>query len=132
MTGFAIDLNDAQIAVADGSGLLHSEPGYSAVDGVTTRFGSDASAIVRRDPHTSSLTHWRDFGSAPGSPASGMASRRLYGHATAAQNWFRRSLPGSGPDTAQNTKVSGLPCRRAGPALRLRLYERWRVNCISR
>jgi hypothetical protein len=59
----AIELNDALLAVADASGVLHTEPGYAVVDAGGAHFGFDALPSVRRQAHLASSRHWRDFSS---------------------------------------------------------------------
>lgn len=61
----AVELNDALLAVADDSGVLHTEPGYAVVGQGDLLFGFDALASLRRDAHVASSRHWRDFGANP-------------------------------------------------------------------
>ncbi|MBL8201260.1 MAG: FHA domain-containing protein [Chromatiales bacterium] len=61
----ALELNDALLAVADASGVLHTEPGYAVVEEGGARFGLDALPSLRRQAHLASSRHWRDFSSRP-------------------------------------------------------------------
>ncbi len=61
----AVEVNDAQLAVADGSGVLHTEPGYVVIDNGAVRFGLDALPVIRRLPQAASSRHWRDFSAEP-------------------------------------------------------------------
>ena len=61
----ALELNDALLAVADESGVLHTEPGYVVVEEGAARFGQDALPAVRRHPHLASSRYWRDFSAEP-------------------------------------------------------------------
>ncbi len=61
----AIELNDALLAVADASGVLHTEPGYAVVDAGGVHFGVDALPLLRRQAHLASSRHWQDFSSRP-------------------------------------------------------------------
>lgn len=61
----ALELNDALLAVADASGVLHTEPGYAVVDAGGAHFGFDALPLLRREAHLASSRHWQDFSSRP-------------------------------------------------------------------
>jgi hypothetical protein len=61
----ALELNDALLAVADESGVPHTELGYVVVEEGAARFGLDALPAVRRHPHLASSRYWRDFSAEP-------------------------------------------------------------------
>jgi len=61
----ALELNDALLAVADATGVLHTEPGYAVVEDGGARFGNDALPSLRGQAHLASSRHWRDFSSQP-------------------------------------------------------------------
>lgn len=61
----AVEVNDALLAVADETGVLHTEPGYVVLDDGTVRFGLDALRVIRRLPQASSSRYWRDFSAEP-------------------------------------------------------------------
>ena len=67
----ALELNDALLAVADESGLLHTEPGYVVVEQGTVRFGTEAMAVLRRHAQVASSRYWRNFSAVPLSPPLG-------------------------------------------------------------
>jgi hypothetical protein len=61
----ALELNDALLAVADASGVLHTEPGYAvAVEG-GAHFGFDALPALRRQAHLASSRFWVEFTTRP-------------------------------------------------------------------
>jgi hypothetical protein len=64
-TPLAIDLNDAAVAVANETGLLHVEPAYVVVADGPARFGADAMHILKRWPRLTSVRYWRDLSAAP-------------------------------------------------------------------
>ena len=61
----ALELNDALLAVADASGVLHTEPGFAVVEEGGARFGFDALSSLRRQAHLASSRHWQDFSAVP-------------------------------------------------------------------
>lgn len=65
----AIDINDAELVVADHTGVLAQEPGYAAVglkdDSIVT--GVEAYAQARLNPRQTSNHYWNDLSLEPGS-----------------------------------------------------------------
>ena len=61
MNTLAIEINDAELTVADGSGVLATEPGYAAlIDGVIVT-GAEACAQARLRPRQTSNRYWEDL-----------------------------------------------------------------------
>ena len=67
----ALELNDALLAVADPSGLLHTEPGYVVVELGTVRFGTEALPALRRHSQQASSRYWRNLSALPLAPPLG-------------------------------------------------------------
>ena len=65
----AIDINDAELVVADHTGVLAQEPGYAALvlkdDSIVT--GVEAYAQARLNPRQTSNRYWNDLSIEPGS-----------------------------------------------------------------
>lgn len=64
-TPLAVDLNDAAVAVASETGLLHVEPAYVVVADGPARFGADALPVLKRWPRLTSVRYMRDLSAAP-------------------------------------------------------------------
>ncbi len=65
MNTLAIEINDAEVTVADGSGVLATEPGYAAlVDGEIVT-GARACAQARLRPRQTSNRYWEDLSLEP-------------------------------------------------------------------
>lgn len=67
MRALAIELNDAAITVADGSGVLAMEPGYAFVERGRIHTGADALKQWRLRPRQVSNRHWSSLSVEPGS-----------------------------------------------------------------
>jgi len=59
MSTIAIDINDANLIVADESGVLTAEPGYALLAGGEVLTGNDAYAQARLKPRDCSNRFWR-------------------------------------------------------------------------
>lgn len=93
----AIELNDALLAVADASGVLHTEPGYAVVEEGGARFGFDALASLRRQAHLASSRHWHDLSSRPlPRPLGGFRSTADLAAAQLRRLWSRHGAGHSG------------------------------------
>lgn len=67
MSTLAIDINDADLIIADQTGVLATEPGYAAlIDGAIVT-GVEAYAQVRLQPRQTSNTYWDNLSIEPGS-----------------------------------------------------------------
>ncbi|MEZ5563590.1 MAG: FHA domain-containing protein [Gammaproteobacteria bacterium] len=64
-TPLAAELNDAAVAIASETGLLHVEPAYVVVADGPARFGVDALPVLKRWPRLTSVRYWRDLTAAP-------------------------------------------------------------------
>ena len=99
----AVEVNDALLAVADVSGVLHTEPGYVVFAEGTARFGAEALPFIRRYPQAASARYWRDFSPDPlprplgpfGSTAEIVAAQlhRLWSRQQAAHSGVVFALP---------------------------------------
>ena len=67
MNTLAIEINDAGLAVADGSGVLNVEPGYASMDRGKFLTGSAAYAQARLRPRQTSNGHWENLSLEPDS-----------------------------------------------------------------
>lgn len=67
MSTLAIDINDAELVIADRTGVLASEPGYAALSGDVVVAGAGAYAQVRLKPRQTSNRYWDDLSLEPGS-----------------------------------------------------------------
>jgi hypothetical protein len=124
----ALELNDALLAVADASGVLHTEPGYAVVEEGGARFGLDALSALRRQAHLASSRHWQDFSSQPlprplggfGSTADLAAAqlRRLWARHGAGRTGVLYALP-PGWSAAQRTELLSLSVALGIPVLAL-------------
>lgn len=122
----ALELNDALLAVADASGVLHTEPGYAVVDEGGAHFGSDALSSLRRQAHLASSRHWRDFSSQPlPRPLGGFRSnadlvaaqlRRLWARHGTGRSGVLYALP-PGWTTGQRSELLSLSAALGMPVL---------------
>ena len=67
MSTLAIDINDANLIVADESGILAMEPGYALVADGAVLSGNDAYAQARVKPRESSNRYWENLSLEEGS-----------------------------------------------------------------
>ena len=67
MSTLAIDINDANLIVADESGILAMEPGYALVSGGGVQTGDEAYAQARIKPRESSNRYWEKLSLEEGS-----------------------------------------------------------------
>ncbi len=67
MSTIAIDINDANLIVADESGVLTAEPGYALLAGGEVLTGNDAYAQARRKPRDCSNRFWENLSLEEGS-----------------------------------------------------------------
>jgi len=67
MSTLAIDINDAELVVADQTGILATEPGYAAVVDGSILTGSQAYAQVRLMPRSTSNRYWDELSMDSGS-----------------------------------------------------------------
>ena len=63
----AIDINDAELVIADRTGVLATEPGYAAAADGAIVAGADAYAQVRLKPRQTSNRYWDELSMEPGS-----------------------------------------------------------------
>ncbi len=67
MSTLAIDINDAELVIADQTGVLATEPGYAAFVDDAILTGAEAYAQVRLKPRQTSNRYWDDLSLEPGS-----------------------------------------------------------------
>ena len=67
MNTLAIEINDAGLTVADGSGVLAVEPGYASLDDGEFLAGDTAYAQARLRPRQTSNAHWENLSLDPDS-----------------------------------------------------------------
>lgn len=67
MSTLAIDINDAELVVADQTGVLATEPGYAALIDGSIVAGPEAYAQVRLKPRQTSNRYWDELSMEPGS-----------------------------------------------------------------
>ena len=67
MSTLAIDINDANLVIADESGVLATEPGYALVADGEVLTGNDAYAQTRLKPRQSSNRYWENLSLEEGS-----------------------------------------------------------------
>ena len=122
MNTLAIEINDAELTVADGSGVLATEPGYAAlVDGKVVT-GARACAQARRRPRQTSNRYWEDLSLDPesaGIEGAGSSAELAFSQLDAL--WKRYG--GAGKDAVVivpgtlHTRATGLAAG-AGPGMR--------------
>ena len=97
MNTLAIEINDAELTVADGSGVLATEPGFAAlVDGEIVT-GARACAQARLRPRQTSSRYWEDLSLDPQSAGiEGVGSSAELAFAQLDALWKR--LGGAGKD----------------------------------
>jgi hypothetical protein len=96
-TRIAVEVNDALLAVADESGVLHTEPGYVVVEENAARFGLDALPLIRRHPQAASSRYWRDFSPEPlARPLGGFGSNAEIVAAQLRRLWSRHGTGRTG------------------------------------
>ena len=67
MSTLAIDINDAELVVADQTGVIATEPGYAALIGDSIVAGPEAYAQVRLKPRQTSNRYWDELSVESGS-----------------------------------------------------------------
>ena len=67
MNTLGIEINDAGLTVADGSGVLAVEPGYASIDGGRFLTGATAFAQARVRPRQTSNNYWENLSLDPNS-----------------------------------------------------------------
>ena len=67
MSTLAIDINDAELVLADQTGVIATEPGYAALSGDSVVAGAEAYAQVRLKPRQTSNRYWDELSMEAGS-----------------------------------------------------------------
>ncbi len=90
MSTLAIDINDANLIVADESGVLTAEPGYALLVGGEVLTGNDAYAQARRKPLDCSNRFWENLSLEEGSArVEGVANTAQLAFAQLENLWKR-------------------------------------------
>ncbi len=94
MSTLAIEINDANLIVADDSGVLAIEPGYALVNGDGVLTGDEAYAQARIRPRESSNRYWDNLSLAEGSAGlDGVANSAQLAYAQLEDLWKRYGGP---------------------------------------